>query len=82
MIKNGKQTVLRQPNTFYANVHISTQSEKTMKSHVINIDEIFKQTKDIKATIDIIIKFFEKSKIFIRTPKINKRDLSPNSIIK
>ena len=26
--------------------------------------------------------FFEKTKIFIRTPKINKRDLSPIRIIK
>ena len=53
-----------------------------MNSYVINIDELFKRTKDIKATIDIIIELFEKTKIFIRTPKINKIDLSPIRIIK
>ena len=53
-----------------------------MNSYVINIDELFKRTKDMKVTIDRIIEFFEKTKIFIRTPKINKRDLSPIRIIK
>ena len=33
-----------------------------LKSYVINIDEIFKRTKDIKAIIDRIKEFFEKRK--------------------
>ena len=38
--------------------------------------------KHMKGTINRIIKFFEKTKIFERPSQINKRDLSPNRIIK
>ena len=48
----------------------------------LKTEKIHEMAKHMNGTINRIIKFFEKTKIFERLSQINKRDLSPNRIIK
>ena len=47
----------------------------------LNEEEIFEK-KHIKGSTNKIITFIEKSKVFSRAPKLSRRDLSQNQIIK
>ena len=48
----------------------------------LKTEKIHEMAKHMNGTINRIIKFFDKTKIFERPSPINKRDLSPNRIIK
>ena len=41
------------------------------------VEKILSKTKNIRGSTERIIKFFEKTQVFNRTPKISKSDLSP-----
>ena len=60
--------------------YLNNLKKYIFNSYNIKTEKLF--NKDIKDTTYRTINFFEKTKLFNRTPKINKRDLSPNRIIK